>query len=173
MKNLRRSLSVIIVGLVIVALPLTALAWWFGPWIRFQYALRTLSVDTSGLPRLGASTDSGFSVNTFSDEVTSLTIEELYYAACRRLEGLRESVPRRTFLWSDSMGYPRVSSVMQFSQGHMAVTAYNNNDNDMVSIRVGPGPFPLIVHPQGQFLDPKELPDDRLPVGVLRQQTAR
>jgi hypothetical protein len=156
--------------LALVTVAIFVVGWVYWPNIRFRVALGRLAISNSGVPTYnGANTDS-FGVNTFSDEVSSASIGDLYYAACNRLEQLRGGYPRRTYHWYDLEGWDRVTSVIQFPAGYISVTAANNNDNDSVAVRVVPGVFPPLGHPPHQFIELKELPNDRLPAHTLRFQ---
>lgn len=161
-----------IVWAVVIITAIAALlgGWWYWPQIRFRSELSRLAVDAKDVPAFRGKLPGEFGVDTFSDDVSSANIGSLYYMACDRLERLRGSYPRRTFHWKDGLGWDRVTSVVQFPTGHISVTAANNNDNDSVNVQVVPGVFPPPSRSSlGQFLELKELPNDRLPAGMLRQ----
>jgi hypothetical protein len=158
--------------LILAAAAIVLVGWLYWPHIRFRVALSRLSVGANNVPTYGGGNTDSFGVNTFSDNVSSANIGDLYYTACNRLEQLRGGYPRRTYHWYDLEGWDRVTSVVQFPTGHFSVTAANNNDNDSVSVRVTPGVFPPPDHPPHQFIELKELPNDRLPAHTLRFQQA-
>lgn len=162
----RRILPIVFLGLAVGAL----FAWMYWPHICFRIALSKLSVSVSGVPAYAGANNDAFGANTFSDNISSSGIGSLYYAACRRLEELRGSYARRTYHWYDMEGWDRVTSVVQFPTGYISATAANNNDNDSVTVRVMPGTFPPPDHPPHQFIELKELPNDRLPADTLRFQ---
>ena len=155
---------------VSVAMVIAIFGWWFWPQLHFHYALAHLSVNASGVPFLRGVSQDALAVNTYEDHVSSKVVAELYYAGCDRLEKLRGNYPRRTYHWYDLEGWDRVTSVVQFPASYLSVTAACNNDNDSVAVRVLPGTFPPPDHSPAQFIELKELPNDRLPLGTLRFQ---
>ena len=163
------------VNLLLWGLPLTVIVIFGYRWlnrvsIAFHRDLRRLEVSASGTPAYDGKLSADFGANTFTDEVSSETIADLYYSACERLEDIRGSHPRKTWVWYDDEGWPRVSSVVLLPAAHIKVTASENNDNDAVYVSVTPGPFPPPDHSPRHFLAMKELPNDRLPAVVLRFQ---
>jgi hypothetical protein len=155
---------------VIVVVICAVLAYFNWPAVQFRLALLRLSVSDGGVPAFGETDKNGFSVSTFTHDVSSATIGNLYEVACDRLETLRKGFPRRTYHWVDGERWDRVTSVVQFPSCYLSVTAGNNNDNDSVSVRIDPGVFPPSNPGPDRFLELKELPDDRLPPRTLRFQ---
>lgn len=173
MKVKRSTFNLLLWGLPLSVVFIAGYRWWNRAGIAFHQDLRRLEVSASGTPAHDGKPSADFGVNTFTDEVSSDTIADLYYSACERLEDLRGSHPRKTWVWYDDGGWPRVSSVVLLPAAHIAVTASENNDNDAVYVSVMPGPFPPPDHSPRQFLEMKELPNDRLPNGVLKFQWKR
>lgn len=148
------------------AAPILALIGW-GYWgeIRFYANLSDITLDEAGQPMLIGSYPHGIRVNTFVDDLESESIGRSYYRACRRLDAIRGGQHRRTYSWEDELTYPRMSSVVQYSSCYIEVEAYQGNDSDGVTVRIGPGVF---LAKQRTHL--RELPTDQLSSGRLRFQ---
>jgi len=150
----------------IPVIPLAALVTWcLWPRISFTLELSLLKAGEIGPPTHRGRCPSQFSLNTFDDEVESQTIADLYYLAGRRLDDLCGSQGRRTYLWHDRLGYPGVSSVVQYPSGYVEVGVFQSNDSDNVWVRVAPGAFSV-----GDGRGLHELPNFQLPPGTLRCQ---
>ncbi len=96
-------------------------------------------------PRLGPLSDWDISIDTFTDEVSSDSIEELYEITCARLEKL---YPEKitTYYWEDEMGYPRLATIVEFKNTYygnlyLITEAYENNDNDSYHFAYRKGVF--------------------------------
>jgi len=99
-----------------------------------------------------------YGANTFTNECESITIQHLYDRAARSLAGRFPEV--HTYSWIDTLGWDRVSTVAQGSDGYVEVRASCNNDNDSLSIRFCHGTFAQ----EGSKL----LTSTDLPKGTLR-----
>jgi hypothetical protein len=80
-----------------------------------------------------------FDANTYDEIPYGAFVWALYRRAARALAQRSDQV--QTFDWTDRMGYPRQSTVLQTRGGYIEVRAASNNDNDSVSIRFTPGAF--------------------------------
>jgi|GEM_PF-3147419 len=163
MKRLRRWLPWLFP--VFALLGIIAAIYWTP--LTFRLDLHRLSVDAAGTPSFPAKSEHLFGADTFTDNISSAGIADLYYAACERLDHLRGSYPRKTYRYHDIEGYPGVISVVQFPSAHLSVTVFSGNDADSVYLRLLPGNFPPPPNPF-TFLELQELPNDRIPKGTLR-----
>lgn len=80
-----------------------------------------------------------YGVSTYNNDISSSRVASLYDAASSAL--YRKSDETKTYLWSDPMGYPRLSSILQKEDYHIEVCAAQNNDNDSVSVTFRDGLF--------------------------------
>jgi len=106
------------------------------------------------------------SINSFDDNVNTAELARFYKIGCDRLEYLRSGQDHRTYRWADQEGYPSISSVVQYPNGYVAVTAYEGNDSCGISIDVGPGAFPPTDNPR-HYLHLREVPKNEDP-GFLK-----
>lgn len=149
-----------ILAFSMILAPLISLAaWWYWGEMRFRHDLLNLSLDESGQ----ASIANAIELNTFDDDVSSESIGRCYYSACRRLDSLRGSRPRRTYRWEDSITYPGMSSIVQYPSHYVEVCASSGNDSDEVALRVVPGQFPTSEHFNVKEVSGSEVPFLRLP----------
>ena len=119
-----------------------------------------------GWPHMGPLDSWELGIDTFTNEVSSKTIAELYTLTCKKLADLYgEEV--KTYFWTDQEGWPRIATVVQFKIGdearsYLVVRAFQNNDNDSFSFD----------HIDGEFdiKEKKLMPDSNLPEGLLRNQ---
>ena len=74
------------------------------------------------------------SIDTFTHEVPSQSIEDLYYRTCKKLSDLygKQVV---TYRWADRMGYPGQVTIVQFKNevrgdSYLVAGVFEANDND-------------------------------------------
>ena len=85
-------------------------------------------------PTIGSLTKWSISVDTFTHEVSSSTIEALYYRACRKLDSLYGDKVE-TYRWTDEMRYPGQVTIVQFENevrgnSYLIARVFEANDND-------------------------------------------
>jgi hypothetical protein len=85
------------------------------------------------------SVETDFHANTYTNQLSSQTIKELYNRAAKVLSD--KSTKTESFSWEDIQGWPRVSTVLQTVSGYVEVCGSCNNDNDSITILFRPGTF--------------------------------
>jgi hypothetical protein len=124
---------------IAVLLPINALfAFLF--WGEFRFRLHLLEIRTDPVGRPCPS-PLRFELNTFRDDAGPESIARCADAARRRLRELPGGHRARTFSWEDEMGYPGVTTLVQYDQGYVVATVFSGNDSDTVYVRVSPGIF--------------------------------
>ncbi len=98
-----------------------------------------------GWPHIGPMPRWNIRVDTYTHDVSSLVIADLYNQTCRKLEE-HYIAEIKTYTWVDQMGWPRLATVVQFKIGEkpssfLMVTAFQNNDNDGFSFTYDDGEF--------------------------------
>jgi hypothetical protein len=88
-------------------------------------------------PTIGSLKKWSLSIDTFTDEVPSSTIEALYYRTCKKLKSLYGDKVK-TYRWSDQMGYPGQATIVQFKNkvrgdSFLIARVFEANDNDSFS----------------------------------------
>ncbi len=117
-----------------------------------------------GYPHIGPLDSWELGLDTFTNEVSSETIESLYSSACNKLIKLYKDEVK-TYFWSDLEGWPRMATVVQFKIGdkhesYLIIRACQNNDNDSFYFSYKKGEFNI----QGKKL----MHSWKLPKGHLR-----
>jgi len=159
MKILRCAF-VLLIGIVLIS---GLFVFW--PQIRFRMELFHLvgRVEANAVP-----VSKSFSLDTYSDRISTADVEVLYRVGCLRLEELRGDFSRKTYRYEDEEGYMGVSSVVQYANRFVSVGVFGGNDSDIVMIEVAPGEFPASGESKAHYLKVEELPGDQLPRGVIR-----
>jgi hypothetical protein len=118
-------------------------------------------------PHIGPMPRWSINIDTFTQEVSSRVIGELYAMTCKKVEE-HYKAEMKTYTWVDQMGWPRLATVVQFKiedrpTSFLLVTAFQNNDNDSYSLSYEDGEFSIT--------DKKLAPSWELPKGHLREDT--
>jgi len=151
----------ILIGLTVIVVAF--LVWWHLPQVSFRMALFALPhVKPHG-------TESLCSLNTFTDNITSADVGELFAAACKRLDQIRGKYPRRTYDVGDPEGSGTIS-VVQYPDHCIWVGTYHGNDSESIWLNSDQGVFycPFSVY----FVRERGiLTNDQIPKGWLRPLT--
>ena len=118
-----------------------------------------------GWPHMGPMPRWIITVDTYTQEVSSLVIADLYNRTCEKIQE-HYKADMKTYSWNDVMGWPRLATVVQFKisekpSSYLLVTAVQNNDNDHYSFAYKDGEF----NPEGKKL----LTTWAIPKGHLRE----
>lgn len=94
----------------------------------------TSSNKSNNWPTVGALQSWLLSVNTFTHEVPSQSIADLYDLACRKLQTLYGDKVK-TYRWYDALGYPGQVTLVQFKNevrgnSYLIARVFEANDND-------------------------------------------
>ena len=104
-------------------------------------------------------TEKIYGINTYDAEVFSKKIGNYYHEAAELL--VSHSDRTKIYSWSDKIGYPRISVVLEVASGYVEVRASGYNDNDAMFIGFFPGVF--------SKPDAIEVSTISLPAGILRE----
>jgi hypothetical protein len=144
------------VAICLLASPFVLVSWvFFRGWWEFSAgvrAIKKLNAEET-VPRAFH-----FQVNTFAHEVSSETIKDYYNRAAVLLAAKSPNV--KTYKWEGEAGGSGVSTILQYADWYVEVTASSGNDSDTVCIQAVPGSFQR----PNAFL----LPNTDLPHGLLR-----
>jgi len=118
-------------------------------------------------PRLGPLKKWDLEIDTYTHDLPSSAIADLYNEACSKLAELYGNEVT-TYTWKDGEGYPRIETIVQLKNGshrssYLIVCAYSNNDNDMF----------LFAYLAGNFNGRGKLRQStwNLPKGLLRSDS--
>jgi len=138
---------VAVVGLV----SMTFFVWLYAPYFKARLLLSTLDYHYGrrgdGLgPSMTGLHYWHFSMNTFTDDLDVWCIESLYNNTCKHLQQEFGPNSLNTYTYRDQEGWPRQTTVVRLredtdSASYIAVTALQNNDNDMVRFEHTKGLF--------------------------------
>ena len=133
MKILRE--RILLASAVVLAATILVCIW---PPAAFRIALYLMSAR----PILHMFGPSRCSFNTYADNVTPETLRAFYKSGCAQLNHLSGVRERQTYRAQDVEGYPCIVSVVQYSDGYLALEAYEGNDSKGISLVLAPGVFP-------------------------------
>ena len=154
-----KRISAAIVAALILGVGLFAL-WLFEGSIRSKAEMRSglRAIEQFDLSE-GVEDESRYGVDTFTHQISSLTIEGYYDRAAMALNDKGGDLVV-TYRWMDGMGWPRVSTVLEGEGSYIEVLAAQNNDNDSIAILFRKGKF--------SRPDTDVLSSSSLPKGTLR-----
>lgn len=114
-------------------------------------------------PHLGPVASWRIHIDTYTHDVSSSTIADLYSRACRKLVVLYKDEVK-TYSWNDNEGYPRIATIVQFDiagkpSDVLIVEGDQNNDNDSFTFEYRDGAFDTS---KKKLLPSWELPPDHL-----------
>ena len=151
MKTLKR----IAILLVVAAIVLSPLLWWFWPHLKSEYAMLALGRFNESWP---IQTKTIVTVNTFRDEVPSGFIKTRYNRAAKILS--EKSTQTRTYRSTNPESWGHVITVLTNEGGYVYVSAGSGNDSETFSIGQVAGKF--------DDSEMELLPDWKVPHGLLR-----
>lgn len=135
---------------LIVALVMLWLIW---PWMTYRHAIQKFNGSTSGSVW-------SFTMNTFSDRISSAQVVKFYFEGSARLIELDPS--SESYTYQDLEGYDGCITISQHETCYDFVRLFGANDNDSITVGRASGSFPKKRH-----LNP-QIPTNQLPSGIIR-----
>ncbi len=140
--------------LAVALIPSFVALWFAWPWITGTFEVHRLNGSPSG-------DDWNYSMNTYSDRISSAEVGGLFSKGSARLATLGS--PCNTYAYEDKMGYKGCITVVQHPTSYEFVGVFGANDNDSISIGRASGRFP-----PSRYLKVMQIKTGTLPHGVIR-----
>lgn len=129
-------------------------AWFVWPTVAYRFAIQRFN----GSP---TESDWGFSMNTYSDRISSIDVAKFFSEGSRRLTDLDSE--SKTYTYEDSMGYGGCITVSQHEAFYEFVDVFGANDNDSITVGRTSGMFPTARHSRVTQISTAQLPS-----GIIR-----